>query len=151
MKISHIIGIIVIALAIGIIVSTAGDASVYLNFTQANDLAKDGDAKQVHVVGKVQKDAQGRITDMLYNPAIDPNHFEFTLVDNADRAEKVVYNSPKPQDFDRSEQIVVIGAMQGDHFQCQKILLKCPSKYQDGKLETTEHEAERGPAKTAQL
>ncbi len=151
MKITHIIGIVVIALAIGIIVSTAGDASVYLNFTQANELAEDGDAKQVHVVGKVQKDAQGRITDMLYNPAIDPNHFEFTLVDNANRAEKVIYNSPKPQDFDRSEQIVVIGAMQGDHFQCQKILLKCPSKYQDGKLETTEHEAERGPAKTAQL
>ncbi|PRY35458.1 cytochrome c-type biogenesis protein CcmE [Spirosoma oryzae] len=146
MKITHIIGIVVIALAIGIIVSTAGDASVYLNFTQANELAEDGDAKQVHVVGKVQKDAQGRITDMLYNPAIDPNHFEFTLVDNANRAEKVIYNSPKPQDFDRSEQIVVIGAMQGDHFQCQKILLKCPSKYQDGKLETTEHEA-----KTAQL
>jgi cytochrome c-type biogenesis protein CcmE len=146
MKITHIIGIIVIALAIGIIVSTAGDASVYLNFKQAHELAKDGDAKQVHVVGKVQKDAQGRITDMLYNPAIDPNHFEFTLVDNANRAEKVVYSSPKPQDFDRSEQIVVIGAMQGDHFQCQKILLKCPSKYQDGKLETTEHEA-----KTAQL
>ncbi|GAB3575226.1 hypothetical protein GCM10027578_39070 [Spirosoma luteolum] len=146
MKISHIIGIVVIALAIGIIVSTAGDASSYVTFTQAQSLAKDGDDKQIHVVGKVQKDAQGRITDMLYNPSIDPNHFEFTLIDNDNKPQKVVYNSPKPQDFERSEQIVVVGAMQGDHFQCNKILLKCPSKYQDGKLETTEHEA-----KTAQL
>lgn len=146
MKLSHILGIVVIALAIGIIVSTAGDASSYVTFKQATELAHNGDDKMIHVVGKVQKDAQGRITDMLYNPAIDPNHFEFTLVDNDNRAQKVVYNSPKPQDFERSEQIVIIGAMQDDHFQCNKILLKCPSKYQNGKLETTEH-----TAKTAQL
>ncbi|GAB2592464.1 cytochrome c maturation protein CcmE domain-containing protein [Spirosoma areae] len=141
MKLSHILGIIVIAVAIGIIVSTAGDASSYVTFKQASELAQDGDDKMIHVVGKVQKDAQGNITDMLYNPAIDPNHFEFTLVDNDNRAQKVVFNSPKPQDFGSAEQIVVIGAMQGDHFQCNKILLKCPSKYQEGKIETTEHES----------
>ena len=141
MKLSHIFGIIVIALAIGIIVSTAGDASSYVTFKQASELAQDGDEKMIHVVGKVRKDNQGRIVDMLYNPQIDPNHFEFTLVDNENQSQKVIYSSPKPQDFDRSEQIVVIGAMQGDHFRCNKILLKCPSKYQEGKLETTEHEA----------
>ena len=146
MKISHIIGIIVIAIAIGIIASTAGDASVYVTFNKAQQMKQDGDEKMIHVVGKVKKDAQGQIIDMFYNPAIDPNHFEFTLVDNDNQAQKVVFNSPKPQDFDRSEQIVVIGAMEKDHFQCNKILLKCPSKYQNDKLEVTEHEA-----KTAQL
>lgn len=146
MKISHIIGILVIAIAIGIIASTAGDASVYVTFTKAQQMKQDGDDNMIHVVGKVKKDTQGQIVDMFYNPAIDPNHFEFTLVDNDNRAQKVVFNSPKPQDFDRSEQIVVIGAMESDHFQCDKILLKCPSKYQNDKLETTEHEA-----KTAQL
>ncbi|WP_080057220.1 cytochrome c maturation protein CcmE domain-containing protein [Spirosoma aerolatum] len=146
MKVSHIIGIIVIAIAIGVIASTAGDASVYTTFTKAEKMAQDGDEKMIHVVGKLKKDSHGQIVDMFYNPAIDPNHFEFTLVDNDQRAQKVIYNSPKPQDFDRSEQVVVIGAMQGDHFQCKKILLKCPSKYQNNKLETTEHEA-----KTAQL
>ncbi|WP_460949932.1 cytochrome c maturation protein CcmE domain-containing protein [Spirosoma daeguense] len=151
MKISHIIGIIVIAIAIGIIASTAGDASVYTTFTKAEQMAKDGDDNQIHVVGKLQKNAQGQIVDMFYNPAIDANHFEFTLIDTENRIQKVVYNSPKPQDFERSEQIVIIGKMQGDHFQCNKILLKCPSKYQDGKLETTEHEAKRGPAKTAKI
>ena len=146
MKLSHILGIVVIALAIGIIVATAGDASSYVTFRQATELARDGDDKMIHVVGKVQKDAQGRMTDIIYNPAIDPNHFEFTLVDTDQRAQKVIYNSPKPQDFGSAEQVVVIGAMQSDHFQCSKILLKCPSKYQNGKLETTEHEA-----KTARL
>jgi len=146
MKISHIIGIVIIAIAIGIIASTAGDASVYVTFAKAQQMKQDGDEKMIHVVGKVKKDTHGQIVDMFYNPAIDPNHFEFTLIDNDNRAQKVVFNSPKPQDFERSEQIVIIGDMQGDHFQCSKILLKCPSKYQDGKLETTEHEA-----KTAQL
>lgn len=146
MKISHIIGIIVIAIAIGVIASTAGDASVYTTFTKAEAMAQDGDHKMIHVVGKLKKNSQGQIVDMFYNPAIDPNHFEFTLVDNDNKSQKVVFNSPKPQDFDRSEQVVVIGAMQGDHFQCDKILLKCPSKYQENKLEVTEHEA-----KTAQL
>ncbi|WP_266367169.1 cytochrome c maturation protein CcmE domain-containing protein [Tellurirhabdus rosea] len=146
MKKIHIIALLVIAAAITIIVSTAGDASTYVNFTQAESLAKDGESDAVHVVGKLKKDASGRIEGMEYQPALDPNHFVFTLVDNDNRVKRVIYNAPKPQDFDRSEQIVVIGSMKGDHFQADKILLKCPSKYNDGKLETTEHEA-----KTAQL
>lgn len=146
MKLSHILGIVVIALAIGIIVATAGDASSYVTFRQAEEMAKDGDSQMIHVVGKLKKDANGRIEGLGYHPEIDPNHFEFTLVDNDQRIQRVVYNSPKPQDFDRSEQIVIVGNMASDHFQADKILLKCPSKYQDGKMEVTEHEA-----KTAQL
>ena len=146
MKLSHIIGIIVIAVAIGIVATATGDASTYVTFGKAMSLAKNGDADLVHVVGKVKKGTDGKAEGIFYQPQIDPNHFEFTLVDNEQRVQKCVYNSPKPQDFDRSEQIVVIGAMQGDHFQAQKILLKCPSKYQDGKLDVTEHEA-----KTAKL
>lgn len=146
MKLSHIFGIVVIALAIGIIVTTAGDASTYTTFTKAALMAKDGNNEMVHVVGKLKKDATGQIEGLGYHPEIDPNHFEFTLVDNDNRLQRVVYNSPKPADFDRSEQIVIVGNMADDHFQANKILLKCPSKYQDGKLEVTEHEA-----KTAKL
>lgn len=146
MKTAHIIGIVVIALAIGIIVATAGDASSYVTFKQAEVMAKDGNTEMVHVVGKLKKDAAGQIEGLGYHPEIDPNHFEFILVDNDKRVQRVVYNSPKPADFDRSEQIVIIGNMANDHFQADKILLKCPSKYQDGKLEVTEHQA-----KTAKL
>jgi cytochrome c-type biogenesis protein CcmE len=146
MKIAHIIAIVAIAVGIGCIVSLSSDSSVYVTFGKAIEMAQDGDAEPVHVVGKLKKDAAGQIEGLFYKPQLDPNHFEFTLVDNDNRVQKCIYSSPKPADFDRSEQVVVIGAMQGDHFQTQKILLKCPSKYQDGTLETTEHEA-----KTAQL
>ena len=36
-------------------------------------------------------------------------------------------------DFQKSEQIVLIGKMQGDAFHANDILMKCPSKYNDGK------------------
>ena len=39
MKKTHIIGIVIIALAIGIIMATAGDASVYVSFKEAKELA----------------------------------------------------------------------------------------------------------------
>ncbi len=141
MKKSHIFGIGIIAVAIAIIVSTAGDASTYVNFTQAEKMATNGNKGSIHVVGKLKKDASGVIQEMAYQPEIDPNYFVFTLMDNDNRAQKVVYRSPKPQDFDKSEQVVVIGKMEKDHFEAEKILLKCPSKYNNEKLETTEYQA----------
>lgn len=134
MKLSHIIGIIVIAVAIAVIASTAGDASSYVTFKEAIELAKDGDSRMIHVVGKLKKDDKGQIVDMLYNPTVDPNHFEFTLVDTLKIAQRVVYNSPKPQDFERSEQVVVVGNMQNNQFVADQILMKCPSKYQESEI-----------------
>jgi len=141
MKKIQIFGLIIIAVAIGIIVTTAGDASTYVDFTKAKEMAADGDGESIHVVGKLKKDAAGQILEMEYQPAIDPNYFAFTLIDNNNVAQKVVYKNSKPQDFDKSEQVVVIGKMQNGTFSAEKILMKCPSKYENGKMETTEHTA----------
>jgi cytochrome c-type biogenesis protein CcmE len=54
-----------------------------------------------------------------------------------------VYRSTKPQDFDKSEQVVVVGKMQNGTFAAEKILMKCPSKYENGKMETTEATASK--------
>jgi len=143
MKKVHIFGLIVIAIAIGIIVSTYGNASTYSNFTEAEELAKEGETTEIHVVGKLKKDVTGQIVGMKYDPVKDVNHFEFMLVDTNKVVKKVVYLSPKPQDFDKSEQVVVIGRMQGDHFECNKILMKCPSKYTNEKPDFKEATAKR--------
>ncbi|MBC5774218.1 cytochrome c maturation protein CcmE [Pontibacter sp. KCTC 32443] len=129
MKKSHIIGIIIIAAAIMIIMSTAGDASTYVDFGEAKELAEDGSKTKVHVVGRLKKDAKGHIVGMQYDPLVDPNFFSFMLVDTNRVEQKVVYFNPKPQDFERSEQVVITGNMQNDVFVADKILLKCPSKY----------------------
>jgi len=138
MKTSHILGIIVIAVAIGIIISTAGDASTYVSFNEAEALAKDGDTKAIHVVGNLKKDENGEIVGMKYDPTIDPNHFEFVLVDTNKVEKVVIYNSPKPQDMEKSEKVVVVGRMDKDQFKCEKILMKCPSKYNNNSTDFKE-------------
>lgn len=106
-------------------------------------MADNGDNESIHVVGKLPKNSAGQIVDMQYHPEIDPNYFEFSLVDNKNKVQKVVYRSTKPQDFDKSEQVVVVGKMQNGTFAAEKILMKCPSKYENGKMETTEATASK--------
>jgi cytochrome c-type biogenesis protein CcmE len=132
MKISHIAAIVVIASAIGIIVVTAGDASTYATFDEAYQLASNGSKNSIHVVGELKKDASGGIVGLV--PGADKVSFSFILVDESGKEQKVVYNEPMPPDFTRSEKVVVIGRYQQDTFIASKILLKCPSKYQDEKL-----------------
>ena len=134
MKKTHIIGIVIIALAIGIIMATAGDASTYVSFSEAKELAADGNSKKVHVVGRLKKDAAGHIIGMQYDPLKDPNYFSFILSDTNRLEQRVIYFNPKPQDFERSEQVVITGNMKNDVFVADKILLKCPSKYTENEI-----------------
>jgi cytochrome c-type biogenesis protein CcmE len=135
MKISYIIAILVVAGAIGVIVSTAGNASQYVTFKDAYEMAADGNDTKVHVVGKLKKNSAGDIAGMLYNPAMDPNYFVFTIIDNNGEEREVVYYNPKPQDFEKSEQVVVIGSVKEKTFVADEILLKCPSKYQENEIQ----------------
>jgi cytochrome c-type biogenesis protein CcmE len=132
MKLTHIIAIAVIAAAIAIIIFTAGDASTYVNFDQAYQMASTGNDTQIHVVGELKKDDNGHVVGLENSD--DKLSFAFILVDDQKKEQKVIYNEPMPPDFLRSEKVVVIGGYQQDHFIAKKILLKCPSKYQDQKL-----------------
>jgi cytochrome c-type biogenesis protein CcmE len=137
MKKTHILAIVVIAVAIGVIISTAGDASTYVNFAQAKSKSIEGDKDKVHVVGKLKKNPQGEIVGMYYNPVENASRFEFVLIDNSGQEQKVVYGQPKPQDFEKSEQVVIVGSMDTDVFYADQIIMKCPSKYEDKELKKT--------------
>lgn len=136
MKKSSIAGIIIIALAIGIIISTYADSSTYGSFTDAKETTS-----ELHVVGHLNKEKE-----LVYNPQQDANYFAFYMKDNKGLECKVIFNGSKPQDFERSEQIVLTGKMAGNEFHASKILMKCPSKYTKDKVEVTE-----ASAKTAKL
>jgi cytochrome c-type biogenesis protein CcmE len=125
MKKSALLGIIVIAVAIGVIVSTYADSSTYGNFTDAQK----SDA-ELHVVGKLDLNKA-----IVYNPIQDANYFSFYVKDNQGKECKVVFNGTKPQDFEKSEQIVLVGKMVEGEFQASKILMKCPSKYNKDQVE----------------
>lgn len=129
MKKSHILAIIVIGIAIFIIISTAGDASTYVSFGEAKELSLRGNNTKIHVVGQLKKNMQGEIEGI--ETSADKLSFAFTMVDDNNVAQKVIYNEPMPADFLQSEQVVVIGSYRNDIFLADKILMKCPSKYQE--------------------
>lgn len=132
MKKSHILIIVVIAVAATIIITTSNDASTYVTFDQAYQLASNGSKNNIHVVGELKKDYQGKIIGI--EPGKDKVSFFFIMVDENRKQQIVYHNQPMPQDFTRSEKIVVIGNYSGDVFVAEKILLKCPSKYQEQKI-----------------
>ncbi|MBA2407960.1 MAG: cytochrome c maturation protein CcmE [Chitinophagales bacterium] len=132
MKKIHIIGLVMIAVAIGFIITLASDYSQYETFSSAQGETK----KDFHIVGTLVKQK-----DQYYEPTKDPNYFTFYLQDKNGEERKVVFNGTKPQDFDRSEQIVLTGKMSGSDFHATHILMKCPSKYKIDELEVTEYKA----------
>jgi cytochrome c-type biogenesis protein CcmE len=132
MKKSHIIIIIVIASAVGILISTAEDASSYVSFSEAYQMASAGNKKDIHVVGELKKNAAGEIIGI--EEGADKVSFSFIMIDDKGKEQKVNYNQPMPADFTKSEKVVVIGTYNGDTFNASKILLKCPSKYQEKKV-----------------
>ena len=131
MKKIHIVGLILIAVAIGIIVSMSSDYTQYQTFSSA----KGESNKDFQIVGHLMKGKE-----MTYDPVKDPNYFAFYVQDKKGDVCKVVFNGTKPQDFERSEQIVLTGKMSGEEFQCSNILMKCPSKYKNDELDTRKYE-----------
>lgn len=125
MRKSAIIGLITIAICIGFLVSLNADTDSYSNFADAKK-----SQKEEHVMGYWEQ-SQG----MYYDAVKDPNHFAFHMRDEKGVVNKVVLNGAKPQDFERSEKLVLIGQMHGDTFYASKILMKCPSKYNDNMVE----------------
>ncbi len=126
MKKIHIVFIVLIAVAIAAIMSTVADSSTYSSFSAA---AKNPET-EYHVVGKLNKEKP-----LEYNPQVNANLFAFYMKDNEGTELKVLFKGTKPQDFERSEQIVITGKAKGDVFQAEKILMKCPSKYNNGQVE----------------
>jgi len=70
-----------------------------------------------------------------YDAVKDANHFSFYMKDEKGEIRQVIYNGTKPQDFEKSEKLVLIGKMDKDKFYASKILMKCPSKYNDNLVE----------------
>ncbi|MFY0593220.1 cytochrome c maturation protein CcmE [Roseivirga sp.] len=132
MKKSSLIGIVVIAVAIAVIVSTSSNASSYVTFDEAYTLSENGKSNSIHVVGELKKNSAGEVVGI--NPSNDRLTVEFILVDDNQKEQSVFLNSPMPSDLLKSDKVVVIGAYKNDRFMADKVLLKCPSKYEENSL-----------------
>ncbi len=125
MKKITIIVLVLLTVAIALILSASKDVSTYGNFALAESTEK-----SVRIAGQLSKNKP-----MVYDPEIDANLFEFFMRDDEGVERKVHLLKPKPQDFERSEQIVLTGKMEDEVFVAHDILMKCPSKYKDEEIQ----------------
>lgn len=126
MKTIHIVTLLVLMIAVAVVVTTLTDSSTYSNFSEAS--ATPG--KEFHIIGRLDKNKS-----IDYDATKNVNRFSFYLIDDKGLEKKVMYNNPKPQDFEKSEKVVVIGSMKKNEFLATSLLLKCPSKYNANKPE----------------
>jgi len=122
MKKMHIVLLVLIAAAIAVLISFLKTTTTY--DTVATAKSKPG--KFVHLIAKLDNKQP-----LEYDALNNPNYLSFTVVDSLGGTVKVVYHSPKPDNLEHSERLVLKGAIKDDHFECKEILMKCPSKYKD--------------------
>ncbi|MBW7943712.1 MAG: cytochrome c maturation protein CcmE [Candidatus Kuenenia stuttgartiensis] len=127
MKKIHIAALVIIAGVIAyMLITLSKDLTTYDTIASA----KQKQGKYIHLIGKLD-----RSKEIEYNPVQDPNYLAFYAVDSLGGQTRVVYRNAKPPELEMSERLVMKGKMNGDVFECNEILLKCPSKYKDDHLQ----------------
>jgi len=108
-----------------------GSASKYVTFAEAKKMDE-----SVHVVGKWVKQDQA---------SYDSNQdiFSFYLQDSSNTISLVHYHDPQPENFATAEDIVIEGQYVGNIFDAERILMKCPSKYDKGEFTVEEATAKK--------
>ena len=124
MKKIHIVAIIIVVVAIGVIISLVSDTRTYSDFKTA---AKNPNTS-FDIVGILDSNS------IKYNAKKNPDVFSFTMTDDLGNISEVICYKPKPQNFEHTKKVVISGSSKNGKFHATNVLLKCPSKYEsDGK------------------
>lgn len=117
MRRRHLVGLmLIIAFIIFAAVTFRNTVTPYVTFTQARTMA-----------GSVQ--VRGQLADAL---AITDSggRIQFPLQDERGEVVTVVYSGAKPDGLWQTVGIVAVGRFENGLFAADKLLVKCPSKYQ---------------------
>ncbi|MFL5789731.1 MAG: cytochrome c maturation protein CcmE [Flavisolibacter sp.] len=117
-----------IIILILVIAGIVGMSFFIKDLTTQETFSSAGKKNGKYVVVKVKLD---KGTPIEYDGLKNPNLTVFYAFDNNGNRNKVVYTNAKPQDMERSEGIDLNGYMRNGYFECNKIQMKCPSKYKD--------------------
>jgi cytochrome c-type biogenesis protein CcmE len=122
MKKGPIVTAIVAGLAMtGVVAAFLGSASPYVTVAQA----KQSDGDRLHLMGDIVKDTTH--TDFKNGTLL------FQLRDPEGATITVRHRGERPANMGEATQVVAIGGMKGSEFVSEKLLLKCPSKYEGQK------------------
>jgi len=82
-------------------------------------------------VSKVPVQVKGEL--LKYRTRFDEKSGDlvFYLRDKSGREMKVTYAGSKPGNFDQASHVVAVGKYENGAFRATRLLVKCPSKYQD--------------------
>lgn len=124
----YVVGIAVISLC-GIIGFSAFRDSLtpYVGFAEARELDR-----SCQVMGEVDKE------NVRYD--LEGGVLHFTLIDEEGHTLPVSYRGVKPGNFDQANSVVCNGTVIDGTFEAERLLVKCPSKYQG-----LEEEGEESP------
>ena len=125
MKTIHIIIILVVVIIVAVVITTFSGSDNYSNFTEAGK--KPG--KEVQIIGKLNM-----TKPIEYDARKNANQFSFYVIDKNGTEKKVICHKSKPQDFEKSDSVVMIGSMVNQEFVARNLFLKCPSKYNSKKM-----------------
>lgn len=114
------VGLAFLAIAVFFALFSSGDdiLSPYVPFK----IAQASPGRYVQVIGSLDKSVPVKHTEGSYT---------FTLVDKDGLVMNVRHHGTKPQNFEHTEQVVLLGrfAKETGLFEASKVLVKCPSKY----------------------
>ncbi len=135
-KTKFIIGGVLIALAIVYLIFTA------IQSTSAYFLTIDELQTQTAIAAR-----QVRVSGMVDETSIDFNNtslrLAFEITSETGERLPVVFQGPKPDQMRDGAEAIVEGTFDGEQFHAQTLLLKCPSRYDDGTIEQIEVKAIR--------
>jgi len=120
-----LLGVLLIAFAGFSLLSFKQNLTPYVTYAEAR-----ADVRVVQVAGGLEKDT------FYYDDQTETLHF--TLLDpESDAKLKVRYDGLKPANFEDAISIVAIGRYDAgtDEFHANKLLVKCPSKYQGAEVQ----------------
>ncbi|MEE9554768.1 MAG: cytochrome c maturation protein CcmE [candidate division Zixibacteria bacterium] len=118
-----VVAVVVIAAGVGFwSLIGGGGVTPYVGFVEARAAGGNVQVMGVVLEGETQ-----------YNS--EDGSFSFLITDDTGDKLKVVYSGTKPGNFDQAESVVCIGKYSEKTFYAERLLVKCPSKYQDELLE----------------
>src|SRR5215471_11609036 len=110
MKKTHIVALVLIAIAIATLISFMGNVTTYETIASA----KEKPGKFVNLIAKIDKSQP-----MNYDPVKNPNYLTFTALDTLGNSIQVVYHNAMPTDMQKSERLVLKGKVEDGKFECK--------------------------------
>ena len=118
MKVKYLISLaIILGLLIYIGLTFRKSLTPYVTFQQAKHTGAEVQVKGVRIEGTDAYDIQ-------------THTLRFIIKDPYGETLPIVYHGVKPSNFEQAQEIVVVGRYKNGVFHANKVLIKCPSKYQ---------------------